>query len=144
MPTTPLEMKETERPTISAASVKVMRSYDYCHFEVCLSIERWTDGVTFRSITPADIDEVRKTAARLADKAVNQYKAFKENLENNEREEWRIAALEERHEAILAKAEPDRTPEEQAIVKAIADRKFELRRYDYDDAWQEPEYGDEG
>jgi len=30
-------MPEEIKLEISAASVKVMRSYDYCHFEVCLS-----------------------------------------------------------------------------------------------------------
>jgi hypothetical protein len=47
------------------ASVKVMRSYDYCHFEVCLSLDK--------EMTLGEINNMRKDAARLADEAVRQY-----------------------------------------------------------------------
>lgn len=53
-----------------SASVKVMRSYDYCHFEVVLSL-RETEK-TF--ITADDVNSLRIEAARLADEAVRQYK----------------------------------------------------------------------
>ena len=51
------------------ASVKVMRSHDYCHFEVCLS--------SSSANTLELVDELRKQAARLADKAVKQYQQSK-------------------------------------------------------------------
>lgn len=124
-------------PQIQSASVKVMRSHDYCHFEVVLG--------TGPCATPADVDALRKTAARLADKAVEQYKVAKENLRLFEGEQGRIELMQQVHAAALAKPETERTPEEQAVVKEIADRKFHQRRqYDYEDEWQEPdEYEDE-
>jgi hypothetical protein len=68
--------------TISVASVKVMRSHDYCHFEVALSATI-DDGLE----RPVQVDELRKTAARLADKAVEQYKVAKLNAERLEQDE---------------------------------------------------------
>lgn len=56
---------------IEIATVKVMRSYDYCHFEVCLS--------SSSASTPDAVDGLRKQAARLADKAVDQYRIAKNN-----------------------------------------------------------------
>jgi hypothetical protein len=53
---------------IEFGSVKVMRSHDYCHFEVVLT--------SSEANTPQLVDELRKTAARLADKAVEQYKCW--------------------------------------------------------------------
>ena len=55
-----------------SGAVKVMRSYDYCHFEIQLA--------SSDSKTIGEIDEMRKEAARLADKAVKQYAIAKEIL----------------------------------------------------------------
>lgn len=114
--------------TIDVASVKVMRSHDYCHFEVCLS--------SSSANAPELVDEMRKTAARLADKAVEQYKVAKINVmamaRNKEERSW----LEKEVAEILTKAEGDRTPNEMARVKALADWNFE-RRFDYQDDWQD-------
>jgi hypothetical protein len=52
------------------ATVKVMLSYNYCHFEVSKQIEG-------EEISQSDIDEARKDCQRLADKAVGQYKTAK-------------------------------------------------------------------
>lgn len=60
--------------TIDVAGVKVMRSYDYCHFEITLS---GSLGGTPELERFKAIDEMRKEAARLADKAVEQYKVAK-------------------------------------------------------------------
>ncbi len=62
------------------ASVKVMRSYDYCHFEVALSTQCSTMG---------GIDDLRKDAARLVDKAVAQYITAKEAAEVRSGGRWR-------------------------------------------------------
>lgn len=51
-------------------SVKVMRLYDYCHFEVCLGSDE--------DMTLEQIDDMRKDAQWLADKAVEQYKTAKD------------------------------------------------------------------
>jgi len=121
----------TIQPTITSASVKVMRSYDYCHFEVCLASNDAT--------TPEAIDELRKTAARLADKAVAQYKTAKEAINNLEAMEatWRLDQAR--------KTPPhERTAEERAVIKFYADASFAARfHYDYQDDWQSPGYDDE-
>lgn len=52
------------------ASVKVMLSYDYCHFEICLSSDN--------DMTLDQVDNLRKDAQRLADKSVSQYKKAQE------------------------------------------------------------------
>ena len=62
--------------TINIASVKVMRSYDYCHFEVTLAAD-----VQCPPDSPewfGQVDNLRKKAARLADRAVAQYKVSQE------------------------------------------------------------------
>lgn len=124
-------MKDTV--PIDSASVKVMRSYDYCHFEVCLS-------TTLNGLEngPAAVDELRKTAARLADKAVEQYKVAKANAE------WRsnINFSKEELAAGVARIlkdvpESERTPEQKAKIKKLSDEAYWARRYDYEDDWQD-------
>lgn len=122
-------------PTIQIASVKVMRSHDYCHFEVCLS--------SSDCATPEAVDELRKTAARLADKAVDQYKVAKENAEAMLVDMERANGMRYRHRAILEIPESERTPEQMAIVKAISDLEHRRSRYDYEDDYEEPEFDDE-
>lgn len=118
-------------PEIQTGSVKVMRSHDYCHFEVCLS--------SSSANTPETIDELRKTAARLADKAVEQYKAAKLNAERRDNDEWKKSALRRDAEEAAKKPEGERTPREKATLKAFHDARFnESRpRYNYEDEWQE-------
>jgi hypothetical protein len=119
---------------INVASVKVMRSHDYCHFEVQLSATI-ADGVEQVAL----VDELRKTAARLADKAVEQYKVAKLNAERLEQDARTHSDLLHDAERIEAKPEGERTPVEKAVLKFIQDLKFERRRYNYDDEWDEEE-----
>jgi hypothetical protein len=51
-------------------SVKIMLSYDYCHFEVSLSADLIGDL--------KQANDLRKECQRLADEAVRQYKKSKE------------------------------------------------------------------
>ncbi len=119
---------------ISRASVKVMRSHDYCHFEVVL-------GVDDAAMTDADVDEIRKRAARLADKAVEQYKIAKRDAEIRQsaaadmEHDWRRA----QYEGILQVPESERTPAQKATVKAWKDAVFHANRapYDYEDDWRD-------
>lgn len=53
---------------IKNASVKVMLSHDYSHFECLMSLEN-DNGLSMK-----EIDNARKDCQRLADKAVSQYK----------------------------------------------------------------------
>lgn len=121
---------------INNASVKVMRSFDYCHFEVCLS----SDSI----ISDVEIDELRKEAAKLADKAVEQYKAMKANIELLDSDTWKLDQLKRRAEEAEANPESERTPEQKAIIKKLQDGYYQnRRRYDYDDDFTEPAWDDE-
>ena len=117
---------------INTASVKVMRSHDYCHFEVNLaaSVDCPPDSPEWFQ----QVDALRKNAARLADKAVEQYKVAKRQ---HEASDATFAGLE--YEAIRASNTPEdqRTPEEKAAIKALADFRYNERRYNYEDDWQE-------
>lgn len=119
---------------VQTASVKVMRSHDYCHFEVVLTLSD-TEG---NPLTLTAVDNARKEAARLADKAVEQYKIAKRVAQKIETakggREWR------REEAtrIEAIAETDRTTEQKAMLKAYQDACFEANSsYDYEDDYQD-------
>ena len=115
-------------PTIETASVKVMRSHDYCHFEVCLSSSSAT--------TPELVDELRKTAARLADKAVVQYRIAKNNASRLLSEKYEREAVVDRVKRIREIPEGDRTVKQQAELKAFDDVSWEAsRNYDYEDNW---------
>jgi hypothetical protein len=120
---------------IESCSVKVMRSYDYCHFEICLGCN-WVP-LENEPITPAQVDELRKTAARLADKAVEQYKiakvAAQRRLENAEKRRGEIQEIDD----IKKLPEDYRTSEQKARLKAYDDRAYQLsREYDYQDDWE--------
>lgn len=115
---------------IETASVKVMRSHDYCHFEVVL-------GSTLAN-TPEAVDELRKAAARLADKAVEQYKVAKiaSGKKGAIEQSWLLKSAENT-------PEDARTPREKAIIKYHSDAAFRSRfYYDYEDDWKQEEFED--
>jgi hypothetical protein len=117
---------------INTASVRILRSFDYCHFEITLGL--------LEANAPIGLDEVdglRKEAARLADKAVEQYKVKKNDLEQHEEDETMVNDFAEEAAAIEKKPETDRTPDEQASLKQFKDAQFRLsRQYDYEDNWE--------
>jgi len=104
------------------ASVKVMRSYDYCHFEISLSIDE---------TTLEEADNLRKAAARLTDKAVHQYKIAKREAENMIHGGNKLKL--EKETKIIRENFPksEWTPEQQAKIKALEDFEY----YDYQDDW---------
>jgi hypothetical protein len=116
---------------IEIASVKVMRSHDYCHFEVCLS--------SSSANTPELVDELRKTAARLADKAVAQYKVAKTDAYKREAHGTQMESLKHWAEQAKRTPEGERSPSQMAEIKAYEDAKFQERRaeYDYQDDWDQ-------
>ena len=119
---------------ITSATVKVMRSHDYCHFEVSLSstIAPMT-GSQFKS-EAQQVDDLRKTAARLADKAVEQYKIAKAAM-------CTVEMLTQEYSLIQAEKteESERTPQQKAAIKYKSDKDFASRfNYDYSDDWQNP------
>jgi len=124
---------------ITFASVKVMRSFDYCHFEVSLStsfegISMPSEMITTAGITVAVVDDLRKEAARLADKAVAQYQKAKEVAS-------RVESFKSKYEFASAIHTPEdqRTPEEKAVIKYQSDVAFASKfDYDYEDDYEEP------
>lgn len=112
-----------------SASVKIMLSYDYCHFEVSKS--------TDENVSDKEINEMRKDVQRLADEAVRQYKVAKdkscENLQYDK--EQFIKTVKEIENIPLS----ERAPEQKAILKQFNDAEFysQFDPYDYYD----DEYG---
>lgn len=135
-------------PPITTASVRVMRSHDYCHFEVVLGTDA-DELITLpgarQSLGTDQVDALRKTAARLVDKAIEQYKVAKANFAKCEADKNQREYQRQRAEKLRAIAETDRTPEQAAELKAHEDAVFHrMRRYDYEDEWEgEQDYGDE-
>lgn len=122
-------------PTTYQGSVRVMRSFDYCHFEVCLS--------TDERVTLDEVDCMRKEAARLVDKAVEQYKIAKEVHASAHNAGINVRWAKAEAEHISAIAETDRTPEQQAVLKDYKNYCFHAsRRYDYEDEWDSGELED--
>ncbi len=111
------------------ARVKVMRSYDYCHFEISLG--------TDQPVTNKDVDDLRKEAQRLADKAVEQYKIAKSDAL------WQASSIDELRRLkldvkVIKENFPksEWTPEQKAKVKALEDTIFrQSQPYDYQDDW---------
>ena len=102
------------------ASVKVMRSFDYCHFEVALSQE------------VASIDEanaLRKQAAILVDEAVRQYKIAKAKESKREWAERQTREALAEMDAIKAKPRNAWTVREAAIMRSYEDQSF-WKNYD--------------
>jgi hypothetical protein len=115
---------------IKTASVKVMQSYNYCHFEASATIENEN------GLTSAEIDEARKKCQRLTDKAVGQYKKAKEEAAKRSDGQFRMKNFEEECKRILAKDEQDRTIREIAMLKQYQDENWQAQfedDYDYDD-----------
>jgi ABC-type transport system involved in Fe-S cluster assembly fused permease/ATPase subunit len=109
------------------ASVKIMLSYDYCHFEVALS----SDTIN----TTEQANELRKHAQRLADEAVRQYRAAKSFEEGKMRNKFELDSLERKVKTIKENfPQSEWTSAQQATVKAYDDMMHEMNsRYDYED-----------
>ena len=115
-----------------SASVKVMLSYNYNHFESSIVIEN-EEGLTVE-----EIDEARKDCARLCDKAIIQYKQAKivENKtvglkDQRERLEIEVEKLREK--------EGELTNHEKAKIKTLEDFNWN-RQWDYEDDFDEDDF----
>lgn len=106
------------------ASVKVMRSYDYCHFEVSLSVDNAADLDA--------VDALRKQAAILVDEAVRQYKIAKAKESGRAGNEYEIKRLLDRIERLKAVPASDLSIEDAAFLRSSADRAF-WKDFDDDD-----------
>jgi len=115
---------------IKNASVKVMLSYDYSHFEASMSLEN-DNGLTVK-----EIDAARKDCQRLADKAVAQYKTAKQSAAFRQDGIYKMQNFEAECKKIQAKSEHDRTLKEIAMLKQYENEKWQEQfeyDYDYDD-----------
>jgi hypothetical protein len=115
---------------IKNASVKVMLSYDYSHFEASMSLEN------DKGLTAKEIDEARKNCQRLADKAVSQYKTAKDKAAKRSDGIYKMNNFESQCKQIKGKSEGDRTINEIAMLKQYEQENWQAQfdeRYDYDD-----------
>lgn len=115
---------------IKNASVKVMLSYDYSHFESSMTIENG-NGLNVK-----DINEARKTCQRLSDEAVRQYKKAKEMAAKRVNSVCIKGAFEAQCKLIKSKPEGERTINEVAMLKQYEDENWQSQfdyLYDYDD-----------
>jgi len=122
---------------IKNASVKVMLSYDYSHFEASMSLEN-DNGLSL-----SDIDNARKSCQRLADKAVGQYKKAKTSAASRNDGQYRMQNFEAQCKTIKAKEEHDRTLKEIAMLKQYENENWQAQfedDYDYDDDNEYPRF----
>lgn len=115
---------------IKSASVKVMLSYDYSHFEASMSLEN------DKGLSLIDIDEARKNCQRLADKAVGQYKTAKSMASKRTDGQYQLANFETECKKIMSKPEQDRTLKEIGMLKQYQDENWRDQfdyGYNYDD-----------
>ncbi|MCL1933560.1 MAG: hypothetical protein FWF53_07105 [Candidatus Azobacteroides sp.] len=115
---------------IKSASVKIMLSYDYSHFETAMSVDN-ENGLSMK-----DIDNARKDCQRLCDKAVGQYKKAKETAEYRSTGEFDMRNFEAQCKRISEKPECERTVFEKAVLKQYEDENWKAQFdyvYDYDD-----------
>jgi hypothetical protein len=109
-------------------SVKIMLSYNYCHFEVALASDE--------EMTLEQIDNLRKDAQRLADKAVRQYQVAKERAEELIIAQGNIASLKQKVKVIKENfPQSEWTPDQKAMVKKLEDYEYIINHpvYDYED-----------
>jgi len=107
-------------------SVKIMLSYDYSHFEVCLGSDE--------DMSIKQVNELRKQAQRLADEAVRQYHMAKEMAMLRLDILSGIKTFLEEIRIIRQKPQSEWTATDQAKIKALADETYWSRGiYDYED-----------
>lgn len=119
----------------TSATVKVMLSHNYCHFEVSKVVET-TEG---EDLSMNDIDAARIECQKLADKAVDQYKKAKDYESRRANNSFEKSNLEREVASIRLKDEKEWSPLDKAKVKALEDHNFESRFYRYED--DDEDYG---
>jgi hypothetical protein len=119
---------------IKSASVKIMLSYDYSHFETSMSLDN-EDGLSNQ-----DIDNARKECQRLCDKAVSQFKVAKQVAASRERGEHSRQRFISLCNRIEKTPDSERTPEQIATLKQRDDEAWMKRRFEYDDYDYEDDY----
>ena len=118
------------------ATVKVMRSYDYCHFECVLS----SSG----EMSLDEINDMRKKAAILVDESVRQYKIARESESRLYSKKYDLETSLRKLKEAKKKSKSELTPEEAALLRADEDKSFwkdwNENFYMYQDSNEEVEY----
>lgn len=110
------------------ASVKIMNSYDYSHFEICISSEK--------TVAIAEVNAMRKVAQRLVDESIRQFKVAKSKARQRANLKYEKISLEKEISRIKEKPKSEWTAEDKAKIKALADHVYWAQHdYDYDDDW---------
>ncbi len=108
--------------------VKVLRSYDYNHFEFCIPV--------VEDATVKERNEARKDAERLADEAVRQYCKSKQMAIKRCASESDKRIFMATISTIKAKPAGERTVDELAMLKLFEDDNWQSQfdyLYDYED-----------
>ena len=116
-----------------SATVKVMLSHNYNHFETSICLENET------GLSVDEINEARKDCMRLCDKAIKQYNDAKVIASRMLSLKSEKAQLEREVQAIKERDEKEWTVVEKAKVKALSDHKWEMQ-WDYDDDFDSENY----
>ena len=112
------------------AHIKVMNSYDFGHFEITLGLSG--------EVTTEMVDNARKDAQRLVEKAIHQYKQAKKFHNDCEGVGRRIDYIRHQIESFKDVPESEHTPEQKALFKELNDHLyFSSREYDYQDDWDD-------
>jgi len=116
-----------KKSTIKSTSIKVMLSYDYCHFESSMSLENES------GVQKSEIDSARKDCMRLCDKAVSQYKIAKEMATLRQNGKYKMHNFEQECKKIEMIPEGGRTLDQIAMLKQYSDENWQAQfDYDYD------------
>lgn len=115
---------------IKTASVKVMLSHNYNHFEASMTLEN-DNGVQV-----SDIDNARKDCQRLCDKAIKQYDIAKNVANRRISLRSERASLESEVSRIRQMPREAWTVTDKAKVKALEDHNWEIQ-FDYQDDYND-------
>lgn len=113
---------------IKTATVKVMLSHNYNHFEASICLEN-DEGVTV-----TEINNARKDCNRLCDIAIRQYDTAKSIAAKRTQLKNEKTLLEREVNQIKQKNESEWSVVDKAKVKALEDHQWELQ-WDYDDEY---------
>jgi hypothetical protein len=118
---------------MKSATVKVMLSHNYNHFEASICLENE------QGLSVEEINEARKDCARLCDTAIKQYNDAKQIAARRANLISEKAQLEREVKAIKEKDKREWSVTDKAKVKAISDYNWELL-WDYDDDYDSENY----
>jgi len=112
---------------VTSATVKIMLSHDYNHFESSMML------VNEGGVTTTEIDNARKDCNRLCNQAIEQYKIYKRCETKSISLANQKIRLQNEVKEIESRPKKSWSVEEQAKVKALADHNWNQYHYDFED-----------